>query len=70
MSAARGEMGLLRKAIRVAVLDDSDDRGRSALHAAAESGHVEVARALVIAGADREVPPRPRAPLASLGRVF
>ena len=55
MAAARGEMQLLRKAIRVALLDDADERGRSAMHAAAESGHVEVCRTLVIAGADKEV---------------
>jgi len=54
MAAARGEMGLLRRAIRVANLDAHDEHSRTALHAACESGHVEIARALIIAGADRE----------------
>ena len=54
MAAARGEMSLLRRAIRVANLDATDENGRTALHCACEGGHVEVARALVIADCDRE----------------
>lgn len=55
MAAARGEMGLLRRAMRVADLDDGDEHRRAALHCACESGHLEIVRALKVAGADIEI---------------
>jgi len=56
MAASRGEMQLVRRCLRAPKIkiDSGDDNMRTAIHCASENGHLEVVRALVIAGADRE----------------
>merc|ERR1711865_12693 len=54
-AACRGDVDLCRRALRsVDSIDDADTKGRSPLHHAAENGHTEVVRLLVVAGADVE----------------
>eukprot|EP00658_Telonema_sp_P-2_P026608 TRINITY_DN2075_c0_g1_i2.p1 TRINITY_DN2075_c0_g1~~TRINITY_DN2075_c0_g1_i2.p1 ORF type:complete len:294 (-),score=51.87 TRINITY_DN2075_c0_g1_i2:101-982(-) len=53
--AWRGDVALCRRALRcVSNINDPDEQGRTALHCATESGHTEVVRLLVVAGADKE----------------